>query len=295
MWLEINSHIDNCYGYYHGFGADAGYYAYDRHREGYEDWIIADTFEPTLNSDYGLFKVQPYTYNESPVFRNENKSHYIFKSTTGSWILFERLQEPISYYALDLSTHLGDGWYRLQNAPSFNKENYSYTITANPQGTYWEQNDISVQWNYHCLEFDWNASSTGWLYYPYGKYTDGDSVTKVLGTPVWITKSPEGSMTRKEVVATGGQGQEKTYIVGPKTMHYDEELTAWVIGTEGEGRWYIGADHPMLNSTAHYDCFEMVSGVKKPVLSSYVDISFLRADRGDEQTSTYFGEVSQWY
>ena len=70
MWLEINSHLDSYYGYYHGFGADAGLYAYDRHTDGYEDWIISETFDPTLNTDnYGLFKVQPYTYNEFPVFR----------------------------------------------------------------------------------------------------------------------------------------------------------------------------------------------------------------------------------
>lgn len=293
MWLEINSHLDDLYGYYHGFGSDAGLYAYNPG----EDWIIAPTFDPTLYTDnYGDFKVEPYTYNGDPVFRNEAKSHYIFKSVdNGRWILFERLQEPTSYRALDLSTYLGDGWYQLIHGPVFSKVNFRDTIRATPQGTFTENApEISVINSFHCFEWD-SDSKQKRTDYPLGLYKDGDGDCRVLGTPIWRTDSPERSMRLKEVWALSGDGNSKMYGVGSMTMKYNDETSAWVIGTEGSGRWYTGDSPPRLGSVSHYDCFEMDHGAKVQVTSSYIDIKFYRAGPSNEQTSALFGEVSQWY
>lgn len=297
MWLEINSHIDSYYGYYHGLGSDAGLYAFNNGSEDTDNWIIAPSFDTWLYTDnYGEFNVEPYTYNEAPVFRNEDKSHFIFKSVyNNEWILFERLQEPISYYALDLSTFLGDGWYQLDNAPIFTKDNLSVTITARPKGVYTENApNISVINRFECFKYDWDNGQK-WYDYPLGLYKNQDGTCRVLGTPIWITRSPERSMTRKEVWALSGNEGSKVYGVGSMNLAYNNDLSAWVIGTEGSGRWYIGGSQPRLDSTVHYDCFEMVDGQKKPVLSSYVDIKFYRAGASNEQTGAYFGEVSQWY
>lgn len=297
MWLEINNHIDDIYGYYHGFGADAGLYAFNR-GEGYEDYIMAPTFDPTIYiEEYGDFKTEPYTYNEQPVFRNENKSHYIFKSVyNDSWILFERLQEPTSYYALDLSTMLGDGWWQLQGSPQFRKENFSLTIQCEPQGTYKDNMPtLSAINSYDCFDWDWDSGQR-WYDYPMGLYKNSDGECRVLGTPIWITTSPERSMTRKEVWALHGEGQDKVYGVGLMQLAYNYDISAWVIGTVGSGRWYEGPSRPTLGGTAHYDCCENDEhGNPTHVVSSYVDIKFYRAGKGNEQTSAFFGEVSQWY
>ena len=296
MWLEINNHLDDKYGYYHGFGADAGLYVF---QVGWGGWVMAPTFEPTLYIDqYGDFKVEPYTYNEYPVFRNENKSHYIFRSVyNNSWILFERLQEPTSYYALDLSTLLGDGWWQLQNAPRFSYDIEPMTIKCEPKGTYYDNApELSAINSFDHFTYK-RPLGQSWSEMPLGLWENSNGDCRVLGTPIWMSYSPESSMAFKEVHSLTGEGQGKVYSVGPKTLAYNTDISAWVIGTEGRGRWYEGQSRPLLDGTAHYKAYEInqQTGNKEEVVSSYVDIEFWRAGASQEQTSAFFGEVSQWY
>lgn len=304
-WVEVNSHLDDSYGYFHGTGKDAGYYCFQRSEDSSseDNWIVAETFDPYYKATpFGNFYVEPYTYNENPVFRNTSKDWYIFKSKGPgeNWIMLSSIKEPICYYDIDLSTMLGDGWYELHNPPSFELTSFSNTTFAVGKGV-WENADyINLTNEYKCYEFQphhgwwWDPSDE----IPYGRYEDEEGHWKVVGNPVWKTYSQDSGMNNLQVdFLYRDDNDNPVYRVGSKTLSAYPEEHVLAIGHLSVGRWYEGTAFPSpdTGSTVRYQGYEMQNGAKTEIPSSYVEINYSHTGRGAMSALIYMGEVAQWH
>lgn len=302
-WVAINNHLDDRYGYYHGVGVDSGLFVFPR---GGDDWdadslIMSYHFDCTLSGYGGFYEVAPYTYNEHPVFRNETKSQYCFYSIRNKWILFERLQEPISYLDIDLSTYLGDGWYELQNAPNFSRNNFTTPIDLTPKGVYAnnsgeeEEEPTTTQLinSYSCYEFNYSDYQSE----PYGRYINSSTgEVRMFGTPIWRTSSADRSMRNLNVKCLSADANGATYSVGSShTLQYDDSISAWTIDTPNSGRWWEGESKPSIDSSKRYECYEMQEGEKTNITSAYVDITFYTTEQGERKGTVLMGEVAEWH
>ena len=304
-WVEVNSHLDDSYGYFHGTRKDAGYYCFQRGPDtGSEDnWIVAQTFDPYYKqTPFGNFYVEPYTYNENPVFRNTAKDKYIFKSKAPGekWIMLSSIKEPITYYDIDLSTRLGDGWYELDAAPTFELTSFSNTTFATGQGLWAENPYINLTLEYKCYEYQphhgswWDPSDE----IPYGRYEDEDGHWKVVGNPVWKTYSQDADMNSLEVnFLYRDDNDNPVYSVGNKYLSAHPEENVIAIGTLSSGRWYEGTAWPSLDTAAdvRYQGYEMQDGQKTAIESSFVEIDYSHTGRGAMSALIYMGEVAQWH
>lgn len=304
-WVEVNNHLDDYYGYYHGIGADAGLYMFPRPEDESDvvTYIISPTLDCSLQGRGGVYNIAPYTYNEAPVFRNTDKTMYVFKSIyRGDWILFERLAEPISYLDLDLSTYLGDGWYRLESAPNFSHRNFETDIHLTPMGIYAnntegdeEESEESTLKNYfNCYEFHY----ADWRTQPYGRYVNSDGDVRMFGTPIWRSYSTDSKMNRllvrciaNDLTAENGQ----VYSIGDKRLKFDDDLSCWTIGTPNNDRWWEGSAKPTMDAYAHYSCYELQDEHKTAVTSADVDIRFYEVSQSSSKSQILMGEVATWH
>lgn len=300
-WVEVNSHLDDSYGYFHGAGKDDGYYCFKR---GEDDWIVADSFDPFYrSSEFGYFYVEPYTYNENPVFRNELKTQYIFKSKGPGekWIMLSSIKEPITYLDIDLSTRVGDGWYELRNAPSFELTSFSNSTVAEGRGVYAEYDGVPLTNTYDCYEYQPWGTPWPWTPHdeiPFGRYKNEAGNWKVVGNPVWKTYSEDSGMTNLDVnFLYRDDNNNPVYSVGSKYLSAYPEQHVLAIGTLSAGRWYEGSAFPSpdTETTIRYQGYEMQDGVKTAIESSYVEIDYSHTGRGAMSALIYMGEVAQWH
>ncbi len=301
-WLEVNSHLDNSYGYFHGYGHDDGWFCFQR---GEEDWIVANSFEPYLkDTPYGNFYVEPYTYNENPVLRNTGKNMYVFKSKSpvrgSGWIMFDRLQEPMSYLDIDLSTLIGDGWYELRGTPSFELTSMSNNIIAYGAGIYEDNPQITMKNEFQCYEYQPHRGS--WFEpsdeMPYGRYESEDGDWKIVGNPVWKTWSNDSAVTNLPVNYIGrDENENKVFRVGSMTLQKNADANVLTIGTLSAGRWYEGQQYPNPDTTADvkFAAYEIQDGTKTAIPSGDIEIEYSHTGRGEMSAFCYMGEVAQWH
>lgn len=306
-WVEVNNHLDDYYGYYHGIGADSGLYMFPRPEDesDYVTYIISHTLDCSLSGEGGVYNVAPYTYNEAPVFRNVAKTRYVFKSIySGDWILFERLAEPLSYLDLDLSTYLGDGWYRLESAPNFSHRTFDFDIRLTPMGTFAnridgeeENNDDegAVLKNYFdCYEFKY----ADWRTQPYGRYENSSGDVRMFGTPIWKTSSQDRTMNQLLVRCVSNNlsvENGQVYSVGGNQLKFDDNLSCWTIGTPYNERWWEGNAKPSIDAYTQYSCYEMQEEQKTAITSADVSIRFYEFSSGSAKSQILMGEVATWH
>ena len=299
-WIEVNSHLDDTYGYFHGYGHDDGWFCFKR---GEDDWIVANSFEPYItDSAFGNFYVEPYTYNEHPVFRNTAKTMYLFKSKSPGqkWIVFDRLQEPISYLDIDLSTLIGDGWYELNNEPSFELTSMSEQLIAYGAGIYSDSPYITMTNEFQCYEYQPKSSPWPWEpgdTIPFGRYESEDGDWKIVGNPVWKTWSYDSAVTNLSVNYVGrDEFNNKVFRVGSMTLQKNAN-NVLTIGTLSVGRWYEGQEYPSPDTTVDvkFSAYEIQDGTKTAITSGDIDIDYSHTARGEMSAFCYMGEIAQWH